>query len=216
MMSAELLVFGFVFGLAWLAARASADQLFLIWDSGWQPVWRGFLYALGLRLLIALVVLAIGFVAVTLFGSGEDLMRNLQPKTEQLVSAQALAKDPVYLWLNLTFVSFVVAGLREELWRAGMLAGLFALFPRRFGGTGGKMAAVGLVALVFGLGHLVQGWGGVTMTTLLGVGLGIIMLVHRSIWEAVLAHGFFDAGTFAFLYLLARFRPDLLPGASWA
>lgn len=214
MMSFELLAFGFIFGLAWLASRASAEALFLTWNGGWRPVWRGFLYAIGLRLLIALVFLFVGFVATALLGSSDDLMKKLQPETEQLVNAQALAKDPVYLWLNLTFVSFVVAGLREELWRAGMLAGLFALFPRRFGGTAGKVVAVSLVALAFGLGHLVQGWGGVTMTTILGVGLGSIIILHRSIWEAVLAHGFFDATTFTLLYILARFRPDLLPGTS--
>ena len=210
-MSGELIAFGFIFGLAWLASRASADQLFLTWRGGWRPLWRGFLYAIGLRLLIALMLLVLGFVAAALWGSSEDLMSKLQPKMEQLIDTEALTKDPIYLWLNLTFVSFVVAGLREELWRAGMLAGLLALFPGRFDGTAGKMMAVGLVALVFGLGHLVQGWGGVTMTTVLGAGLGIIMILHRSIWEAVLAHGFFDAGSFALLYLLARFRPDLLP-----
>jgi membrane protease YdiL (CAAX protease family) len=212
MMSLELLMFAFVFGVAWLASRASADELFLKWKGGWRPLWRGFLYSIGLRLSIALVLLIVGVIATALLGSSDDLMKKLQPETEQLVSAKALTKDPIYLWLNLTFVSFVVAGLREEFWRAGMLAGLLALFPWRFNGTAGQIAAVGLVALVFGLGHLVQGWGGVMMTTLLGVGLGIIIIIHRSIWEAVLAHGFFDAASFGTLYFLARFFPDLLPG----
>lgn len=213
MMSVELLTFGFIFGIAWLASRASADELFLARRSGWRPVWRGFLYAIGLRLSMGLVLLIIARVSAFLVPD-EGVTRKLQAETEQLVNAQALTKDPLYLWLNLTFVSFVVAGLREELWRAGMLAGLFALFPRQLHGTAGKVAAVALVGLVFGLGHLIQGWGGVMMTTLLGAGLGIIMVLHRSIWEAVFAHGFFDAGTFALLYFLARFRPDLLPGAS--
>jgi membrane protease YdiL (CAAX protease family) len=33
----------------------------------------------------------------------------------------------------------------------------------------------------------------------LGLGLGLIMVFHRSIWPAVLAHGFFDATTMALL-----------------
>jgi hypothetical protein len=36
------------------------------------------------------------------------------------------------------------------------------------------------------------------------------MIHYRSIWEAALAHGFFDAASFALLYGLARFRPDLI------
>lgn len=213
-MSAEILTFGFVFGLAWLASRASAGQLMLTWKNGLRTIWRGFLYSIGLRLLIVLVLLLLGLVATGWGISSEDLGKKLHPQTEQLVNAQALVKDPLYLFLNLTFVSFIVAGLREEFWRAGMLAGLFAVFPRLFDNPRGRLAAVGLAALVFGVGHLVQGWGGVAMTTLLGVGLGAIMVYHRSIWEAVLAHGFFDAGTFAMLYLLARFRPDWIPGTS--
>jgi membrane protease YdiL (CAAX protease family) len=33
----------------------------------------------------------------------------------------------------------------------------------------------------------------------LGFCLGLIMIFHRSIWPAVMAHGFFDATTFAIL-----------------
>ena len=56
-----------------------------------------------------------------------------------------------------------------------------------------------LVAVIFGLAHAGMGWGAVFMTTLLGVGLGAIMVWYNSIWEAVLAHGFFNATTFVFL-----------------
>ncbi len=120
--------------------------------------------------------------------------------------------DLVYLWLNLTVVSFGLAGLREELWRAGMLAGLAALFPRMFHRAKGKLAAIAFGAVVFGCGHLPQGWGGVVMATILGLGLGAIMVYHRSIWEAALAHGFFDASTFLMLYLLARLHLYPFPG----
>jgi len=37
------------------------------------------------------------------------------------------------------------------------------------------------------------------MTTLLGFGLGVIMVLHRSIWPAVIAHGMFDATSLALL-----------------
>jgi membrane protease YdiL (CAAX protease family) len=37
------------------------------------------------------------------------------------------------------------------------------------------------------------------MAGLLGLGLGLIMVLHRSIWPAVLAHGFFDATSMALI-----------------
>jgi membrane protease YdiL (CAAX protease family) len=46
----------------------------------------------------------------------------------------------------------------------------------------------------------------------LGFGLGWIMVRHQSAWEAILAHGFFDAATFAALYFVATYAPDALKG----
>jgi membrane protease YdiL (CAAX protease family) len=37
------------------------------------------------------------------------------------------------------------------------------------------------------------------MTGLLGFGLGVIMVLHRSIWPAVIAHGMFDATSLALI-----------------
>jgi membrane protease YdiL (CAAX protease family) len=112
----------------------------------------------------------------------------------------------------LTLVSFVLAGLREELWRAGVLAGLIGLFPGQFSTNPRKFIAVALAAIVFGLGHLPQGWGGVGLTACLGMGLGVIMVLHKSIWEAVFAHGFFNAASFTMLYVAAKYFPGKIPG----
>ena len=56
-----------------------------------------------------------------------------------------------------------------------------------------------LTGVVFGVGHWPQGWLAMVLTGVLGLGLGTIILVHRSIWTAVLAHGFFDATSLALL-----------------
>jgi membrane protease YdiL (CAAX protease family) len=40
------------------------------------------------------------------------------------------------------------------------------------------------------------------LTGVLGVGLGWILLAHRSLWVAVVAHGFFDATSLLLLRLL--------------
>lgn len=209
----ELAVFGVVFLLAWLASRASAERLYLKWRGGFWPLLRGLGYSIALRVSIGIVAVAAILIARALFGAEEAELKRAIPRVEAVVDARALAQDPLYFCLMLTFVSFVVAGLREELWRAGMLAGLRALFPARFQSTAGGLVAVTIIALAFGFGHLPQGWSGVAVMTLLGIGLGGIIVLHRSIWDAVLAHGFFDATTFALLYLLARFFPDLLPAS---
>ena len=88
--------------------------------------------------------------------------------------------------------------MREELWRTCVISGLVGL---QGGGRGWRngIRANALAALLFGLGHFPQGWTGVLVTTLLGFCLGSVMLVHRSTWVAVLAHGFFDALTFLIL-----------------
>ena len=53
-----------------------------------------------------------------------------------------------------------------------------------------------IVALIFGIGHLPQGIMGVLLTSVLGVGLGFLQIWHKSIWEATMAHGFFNATSF--------------------
>jgi membrane protease YdiL (CAAX protease family) len=139
-----------------------------------------------------------------------DQANKVSPLTKHMVDISALTGDPIYFALALTLISFVVAGFREELWRAAMLAGINALFPRQFEKLSGQVIGVMIVAVLFGMGHTAEGWAGIAITALLGFGLGAIMLWRRSIWEAVFAHGFFDAGTFAFLYLLARYYPHQL------
>lgn len=167
----------------------------------------GFAYSFCLRIviMIGLVVFVVPWVLA--LGAHSESVKQLKPNVGRLINTAALTGDPVYFVLCLTLISFVVAALREELWRAGMIAGVRQLFPRLFASVRGKIAAVMIVALIFGLGHTLQGWSGVAIATVLGVGLGLIMVRHRSIWEAVIAHGFFDAGTFALMFLIAKFLP---------
>ena len=91
----------------------------------------------------------------------------------------------------------MVGGLREELWRSGTLAAMRALWPKLFDGRGGQITGVALIAIVFGLAHLTLGLLPAGMAMILGFLLGIIMVVHQSIWPAVIAHGMFDATSFA-------------------
>lgn len=205
----ELTLFAAVFGVVVWLGGLRGDDLWWRWRGGAWVVPRALAWSLALRFGLG-VVLGLG-VVVWQFLRGEPLadLEGMRPEVEALVDFGAL-RDPVYLVLMMTLVSFVLAGLREELWRAGMIALLGRAWPGGFGGRWGPWLAVLPVALLFGLAHSPQGIVGVLATTLLGVGLGAILLYHRSLWEAVLAHGFFNATTFAILPWLADRYPHFL------
>lgn len=214
----ELAIFAVVFIVACLFTRPRARELFLNWTGGFKAVALAVVYSVLLRIAIAVVlmIVALPLVAYERVSKGEGadpkkVMEGFRPDVEAIISPEAL-EDPVYLGLTLTFVSFIVAGLREELWRAGMMAGLAGLAPSLFSSKRGQVAAVLVAAVIFGIGHLAQGLGAVFMTGVLGIGLGLIIVRHQSIWQATLAHGFFDATSFALLAALSKFAPDALKG----
>ena len=68
-----------------------------------------------------------------------------------------MRSNPTYFWLMVTFVSFVVAGIREEVWRAGTLAAMRALWPRAFDSRTGQCLAISLIAVGFGLHAFANG-----------------------------------------------------------
>ncbi|HWD19486.1 MAG TPA: CPBP family glutamic-type intramembrane protease [Verrucomicrobiae bacterium] len=199
----EIVIFGGVFALAWLASRASVDDLLLRWRGNVMPILLGIGYSVALRIAVGVVALlvAVPFLlshSMTKDSIDEFVTKN-RPRVETAVDVAALRDNPAYLWLSLTVVSFIVAGLREELWRASFLAGMKGVWPKYFSSRAGQIGAVIIGAIIFGLGHLAMGGMAAALAGLLGVGLGLIMVLHRSIWPAVLAHGFFDATSMALL-----------------
>ncbi len=199
----ELLIFSLVFGFAWFASRASFEALWLRWRVGIWAIPLGIGYSIAIRVLLGVMLLTLGtFLVVTGTATAGELREFFlanRPDVEAVVDVTALRENPLYFWLTITLVSFVVAGLREELWRAGLLAALRTLWPRWFGSRVGQMGAVAIAAAIFGLGHLPQGLLAVFLTGFLGLLLGFIMVLHRTIWPAVLAHGMFNATSFALL-----------------
>jgi len=209
----ELCVFALVLGLALKASRASRDDLLLRWRRGFWPVPLGIGYAVAIRLGIFLLI----FVAsIALMATHAMTPESLQvffaahrPDVETIVDVAAMRENPVYFWLVLTVVSFVVAGLREELWRSAFLAGLRTLWPQHFGTRTGQITAVLIAATVFGFGHLGMGLVAVVLAGLIGLGLGLVMVFHRSIWPAAIAHGMFDATSLALLPWIAEKLPEI-------
>ncbi len=85
----------------------------------------------------------------------------------------------------LALVAIVSGGVREEVQRAFILH----RFEQYLGG-----APLGLVlfSLVFGSGHLIQGWDAAVATAVLGALWGVIYLARRSIVAPMVSHAGFD------------------------
>jgi membrane protease YdiL (CAAX protease family) len=199
----EVLFFAIPFGLAWLFSRATRDDLLLRWRPGRWVLPLGALYSIGIRTGAGIVMAIVAMIAIVSRGaSPADVQKFVQmnrPQVEKLVDIHALSASPAYFWLSVILVSFVVGGLREELWRSSFLAGLRSLWPRAFGSNRGGIAGAGVAALFFGAGHYPQGMIAVGLTTVVGFLLGVIMTLHRSVWPSVVAHGLFDATSLALL-----------------
>ncbi len=200
----QLGVFGLIWTISWAFSRANRDQLFLRFRGGKSLLW-GVLYSVLMRFGLGFLAIAV-LIALSLFGfDSEKLLATLKANSDNIKNAFAPAfasRDPLYRVLLITLVSFVVAGLREELWRAATLAGIFHLAPAKWSQNRKNAVALGVSSALFGLGHGYQGVTGVFGTAVLGLILGLIMLRHQSVWPAIVAHGCFDAVSFAALAAL--------------
>ncbi len=196
-LSIELLIFGVIFGLAFFLTRVSIEDLLLQWRGVIRPVWQGIFYAVALLLAIPVLIMLMLFVlrilGVLAPGQMMDIFAAGRRGTDRLLDSSALRHDRIFFWLALTLVSFVFAGFREELWRSAFFVGARALWPQTFKSRLGQVAVVALAAAMFGFGHALQGSVAVLNAGLIGFVLGLIILSHRSIWPAVIAHGLCDA-----------------------
>ena len=66
----------------------------------------------------------------------------------------------------------------------------------------GDALSVIISSVIFGLGHLYQGWFGVMKTTVAGICLAILVLLTKSVWPAMIAHAGIDTATIVMLHFL--------------
>ena len=200
-----LLIFGVPFGIGVLLTRPSRADLFLDSPTSlWLSWLLGAVWSVALRLALMVPALLAVVVFVVLNPEhGLEQFKANRPQVENLLDPSALA-DPFYALVCVTWLSFVVAGLREELWRAAVIRGIGSFGTHGIPSRRLEWVAVFLSSAFFGLAHITQGWIAVVATALLGVGLGLIQILRRSLAEAVIAHGFFDATTFFFIFILQQ------------
>jgi membrane protease YdiL (CAAX protease family) len=209
----EILLFAVPFGLAWLASRPTKNDLLLRWRPGYWvlPLGAGYSVVMQIVARIVLIIVLAG-VFLTHHASVAEVrkfaMEN-RPQVEKLVDMQAMAQNPAYYWLTVVLVSFVIGGLREEMWRSAFLAGLRSIWPRVFDSRGVGIGGAAIASLFFGAAHLPQGLLAVALITVVGFMLGVIMTLHRSIWPSVMAHGFFDAASLALLPWAAHYLQEM-------
>jgi len=142
------------------------------------PQWRDLLrgvaaFAACLGLNMALVYGLHGFSAELVEAHGERLGMIARELTGGLSLAGLVG-----------VLGFV--GVYEEVFARGLLLSRCrALF-------GGAWLPVLASSLLFGLGHLYQGWLGVAQTTLIGLVLAVFTLRWRTLWPAIVAHALLD------------------------
>jgi membrane protease YdiL (CAAX protease family) len=144
-------------------------------DIGLQPLrladFSRAITALLLCFLANLILTSLLFLA-----SGEPLAQHLQALRE--IAAQLQTGIPFAMLMAM----MLFVGLYEELVARGFL------LARSRGALGGVWAPVLVSSLLFGLGHVYQGWIGVAQTTLIGVILAGLTLRWSTLWPAILAH----------------------------
>ncbi len=86
-----------------------------------------------------------------------------------------------------------LVGVYEELFARGLL------LQRCRSLAGGTWIPVMVSSVLFGLGHLYQGWIGVAQTTLIGIVLAVLTLRWRTLWPAILAHALLDTASIALI-----------------
>lgn len=132
-----------------------------------------------LGLLLVPVVFLLGVFVIGLVHLVAPWLHNVAQNP--LAALMASRRDAALFAL----VAIVSGGVREEVQRAFILH----RFEQRLGG-----AAAGLVvsSVLFGAGHVIQGWDAAIATATFGAFWGAIYLIRRSVGAPLISHAGFD------------------------
>jgi len=166
--------------IAWLWMRRDGT-LAQAWNLSRPDSWpRTLLYALGATIIV-IAWFALGAMLVEAIGLE-------RPATEQVLAW--ITETPLAFALWVVLVAWFAAGLGEELiWRGFLLDRL-----TRLEGIRGRIwLALLIQAVLFGLPHAYQGWGGVIITGTIGLFFGWLRIRSDwNLWACVIAHAAVD------------------------
>jgi membrane protease YdiL (CAAX protease family) len=94
------------------------------------------------------------------------------------------------------FVVMIAGGVREEVQR-GFILHRFQQF------LGGAVTGIVVFSVMFGAGHIEQGWDAAIATAALGACWGIVFLVRRSIVAPMVSHAGFNLAQLAKYFVVA-------------
>lgn len=113
-----------------------------------------------------------------------------------------VTESPLTLTIWIVGVAWLAAGLGEELLFRGFIMDRLSLVA---GIRGRIWIAVVIQALLFGLPHAYQGWGGMIVTSTVGLFLGWLRLrMNGNLWACVLAHAAVDTISMSVAYATAH------------
>ncbi|MGD0189864.1 MAG: type II CAAX endopeptidase family protein [Rhizomicrobium sp.] len=166
----------------WLAAIL----LLIVWWFAHRPLSDlGLDMPIGVRGRWAFVV---DLVLIVFFLVQEMRLSSLSVEDFQTLAARVAAlkvspRTPAELFVF--FLLSVTAGVWEELLYRGFLIWYLAA-------RGGTLTAVILSSMIFGLGHVYQGWRGVLNTAFVGLAFGTLFVLTHSLWWLMAAHAIID------------------------
>jgi membrane protease YdiL (CAAX protease family) len=191
--------------MTWLCVRALGMSLLvalLLWRNGQGPAQVGLVRAgLGRELLWSVPVLVgtyVAHIAASLPLAAIGALFKLSGK--ELAARKEVATSLVETGLGVpafALMMVLVTGFEELTFRG-------FLVPRLRVVLGHWYAAVGVAAMLFGLGHVYEGTLAVFQTAVLGVWFGIVFVHRARLPSVMLAHAAFNTINFTLMLWLQR------------
>jgi uncharacterized protein len=161
----ELFLLGYVWFLGLLLYKVPLREVI---GGRWRR-WKDFWLDVGIAVFFWIAVVGMLFVAHFALGfSGVDAAKAMYPNT--------IPELCVFVVLA------VFAGFCEEIIFRGYLQRQFTAW------TGNVSVGIALQAIVFGLGHMYQGWKGVVVISVYGAMFGILAAMRKSLRPGILQH----------------------------
>lgn len=175
--------------LGWVYSNRPIEGLGFSWT---EPGWRGWLawgtVGLGLAYLV---------YSASVLGSSSSARQQVRA---QLSNTELDFMRPRTAAEHRRFkILAITAGMAEEIIFRGFLITVFSLILP-------TLLAASVAVILFGLGHIYQGFAGIVRTALVGAILAAVYLVGGSLWPAILLHVLIDLTAGVQFQLVDRFE----------